>query len=905
MPKRSCLLVATVFLRAWGTVRCANDDNDNDNAHLCARATANLVSLDDVIDEYEASLESNTDGDTWTFGFPDPAFEAYEKACGRIEGDSSIWLQALDTAAFECDLPALGVEGRAVEFYGIGKCLAKTAACESTDPLDLVETVWKNAGMECRTPGESSRGGGSGSDEEHENGGDGGNSETISPGEEDQDSNGSNNNDSNDNKGQGFLGPDDGNDAQKSGSGPSITQMPFLTDDDIACLNATASFYKSRPGLQSAQATYDHSSVHEDRNDDLGGAMVIGYPGDNVAAMKAACQIGRGHWTEGPPLANLTCVVHGTETAALEVFNYGVCLAKVEECLSVDPVHFLQKDLAEGDGGMACWPDDDQTDGGGEGNDDNDDDNKDGGASAEGGGNSDYGPELSDDDRLCMEDTESMNQKFPELQGAGIAYAESMDSDMTDVEHMMIGFTEEAVDAFDKVCTKSQIDGHFALIAEEDFACDAMGVSGELFLLNLAGCLANTVECRAMDPLVLTESVFKSMGLKCRAKTDAEKEQGNDNDKQQELNDNADNDNADNDNADNDSTDNDNADNDNAGNDSAGNDSTDNDSTDNDNADNDSTGNDNTGNSGTDNNDTNSDTDDKNNKDSENETDNDEDTGSNKDSGNKDGGNGNSNASSSSRPGNPDDESLAKALGLDKSDLACMANSTGFIDRSETLQGAEKEYQAMAQLSPSIHQPKKVGYPAEASEEMERVCKAEGGAWFIVPRGDVTCESKGCIHVYNFGNCVADTDSCAYMDPMVLVRVFFKEVLGLNCQAGCDDQEHNDVYNKNYDQKPSGTAKPPAASPKPQTRAPHATPSGSGNLFHGASQAQTQAQTSASGTSMITAAFAVCAVLGLIGFGAVYHKKWSGRSGRQQLRQGDIEMMGNDNEHDLWFRPIS
>jgi hypothetical protein len=37
------------------------------------------------------------------------------------------------------------------------------------------------------------------------------------------------------------------------------------------------------------------------------------------------------------------------------------------------------------------------------------------------------------------------------------------------------------------------------------------------------------------------------------------------------------------------------------------------------------------------------------------------------------------------------------------------------------------------------------------------------------------------INVYNFGNCIAKTDNCESMDPMVLVEAFFWEVLHFKC----------------------------------------------------------------------------------------------------------------------------
>lgn len=58
---------------------------------------------------------------------------------------------------------------------------------------------------------------------------------------------------------------------------------------------------------------------------------------------------------------------------------------------------------------------------------------------------------------------------------------------------------------------------------------------------------------------------------------------------------------------------------------------------------------------------------------------------------------------------------------------------------------------------------------------------------------DVTCVINGrerCLNVYNFGNCLPTNDDCRKIDPMVLVKGFFLEVLNFTCRAKCD--KHKD-----------------------------------------------------------------------------------------------------------------
>eukprot|EP00536_Pseudo-nitzschia_multiseries_P002189 jgi/Psemu1/301274/fgenesh1_kg.29_\ len=205
-----------------------------------------------------------------------------------------------------------------------------------------------------------------------------------------------------------------------------------------------------------------------------------------------------------------------------------------------------------------------------------------------------------------------------------------------------------------------------------------------------------------------------------------------------------------------------------------------------------------------------------------------------------------------------------------------MSNSTAFIEGSEVLLGASKEYEKSVQMT----DPTRLGYSKEAASKMEAICTNQGGLWSMVQSQDVTCTIHGrdrCIHVYNFGNCIASDDHCQTMDPMVLVRGFFLEVLGFDCRAECHDHKEGHA---------------PTAAPHFQSPTSHNT---NNNHFSPPTTSQSQSQgfgaassqNSNATTSYTTAAVLLCLVTGL-GFFGFYRYRASHR--REKIPEGDMEM---------------
>lgn len=126
-----------------------------------------------------------------------------------------------------------------------------------------------------------------------------------------------------------------------------------------------------------------------------------------------------------------------------------------------------------------------------------------------------------------------------------------------------------------------------------------------------------------------------------------------------------------------------------------------------------------------------------------------------------------------------DDEDKTNGSGL-----RCMENSALFIDNSVSLSNATMEYQKSVIMT----NPTKLGYPRKKFIEMGDVCEDESGLFLSFDSKNVTCTINGrkrCLEVYNWGNCVANTEDCKNLDPIVLVKGFFAEVLHFQCDGGC------------------------------------------------------------------------------------------------------------------------
>jgi hypothetical protein len=224
---------------------------------------------------------------------------------------------------------------------------------------------------------------------------------------------------------------------------------------------------------------------------------------------------------------------------------------------------------------------------------------------------------------------------------------------------------------------------------------------------------------------------------------------------------------------------------------------------------------------------------------------------------------GDSTSSSTEHDDSDSKESNEDDLDLDLTDaeLACMADSTDFIESSVTLKNATLVYQKSVDMS----DPTKLGYPAASASEMEQVCEEEGGLWSFTENDHVTCLIKGrdrCINVYNFGNCIASSSNCQNIDPFVMVKGFFGEVLHFSCRPTCDQH----------------------------TKAPHKSspvdhPSSKDNF--GAQQSNNSSSIGDKFSSFMTAAVVLCVIAAVALFGFF---RYRAKSGRERMARPTYEM---------------
>ncbi|MGK3753967.1 MAG: hypothetical protein ACI8RD_006275 [Bacillariaceae sp.] len=860
----------------------------------CEKATISLMESNESLMEskktYSDSMESSmtneetetsstsSGGSDWSFGFSNDNVETYRTAClndndndnDNGNNDNTIWTEMQSSSTgegeeyFICDLPQMKVSGKSVELYGIGECFANTTECRAITPIVLAERLWKKVGLDCHTTSSNDNDSSDSSDSSNistsnDSSASASSTSTTRSEEDGTDEDGSvpttsnttfttvedegkeadedietegngddeKENDNEDEGGTDITENNDGdnqseNDNENNSSeepsnnedeGDGEEEYAFMTVEDTTCLNTTSTFVQSLPGLISASETYESTQIMN--MDEDTGSSSLGYPKDATYAMKSACEIKKGYWSfiENK---NFTCVIMGMETMSLNVYNYGSCLANIDECKFMDISHILESVWAEMN--LACWEDDEEDDNNDEGDNNNDsdsdnnndsdsdnnndsdsdndgdsdsdndsDNNNDGGnnsdandndgddndgdnSSTEGedkdnNNNNDNGDNkwddlgLSESDEKCMDDTRTMNDEYPDVEKAIKEFGKTMNVDMDDVKDMKLGFEDEDVNKLKSVC--SYADGYFTLVREDEFDCDMMSLKADLKVSNIANCIADTEECKNMNPLLLLEKVFKSMGIKCtETKTQSE---GDENNESQDDNQN----------------------------------------------------------------------------DNSNTTKSDEEDGPDD---------------------NDDDKALVEALGLTESEVTCMHNSSGFIDSSDVLSNATMNYQKSVIMT----DPTKLGYPKSSFLEMENVCKDENGIWSSIKSEDVTCVINGrerCLNVYNFGNCLSVNDDCRNMDPMVLVKGFFLEVLKFPCRAKCD--KHKD----------SGHS----SSSSPQ----HNTPGVSSS-----SKDSTSSDDNGS-SSYITATVVLCVVIAL-GFFGYYRIRRS--SGRERIPRRAYEM---------------
>jgi hypothetical protein len=753
---------------------------------MCLQATNDLLNtsddLKDAVDTFNSMMESNVqevlgddnNNDDLHIGFSQDAVTAYLEACYVTPG--GYW-SYVETANFNCHELSSDVKNNVpLTVYGMGNCLADTTDCKQLDPNTLMESIWKNVGLDCQ-PAEAGDGTTTTTTEEEE--------PVAAAAEEEEETTPTGTNTTMDETESNPPPPEETGDTPEEelggeGDNGGGEQNPFLSAADAQCMGATETFAGELPELQSAANHYQQAVQMDGMDGDpsASNGMRMGYSDDAVAAMRAACDAAGGYWNVIES-EQFTCTMNGfdAEQQSLDVYNYGSCLADTDECQNMDIAHLLESvwDVM----GMNCWgsnddegnnvppsttendPEDSTTTGGG-------DDEQPPTEDSNSGGGNDLGLDdlsLSDNDKKCMQATQAMAESNPDVSVASTVFGESMVIDLKDVQNMTLSFPDESVDGLKSVCFSN--GGYFSLVSQQEFLCDMMGRENSLTVSNVANCFADTDECKDMNPLRLMESVFTAMKLNCREKSeDDEDTSGSHSDEQ---------------------------------------------------------------------------------------------TGSGA-AGHSDGGN------------SPGQSTEADVLGLSELEVGCMNDSDGFITSTEHLSDAAQEYAKHVQMN----DPTRLGFPAEAAADMEGVCKDNGGIWSSITSEDVTCMIQGRerrINVYNFGNCIAKTDNCESMDPMVLVKAFFWEVLHFQCWP------HGEMG-------PSGTTTTPNIPPSNQD------PEGQTTGFS-SSHSSTNPTNDDGLPGYATAVIVLCAIVA-IGFFAFY--KMRGSNGRDRsYEMTDVSDLRFDN----------
>jgi hypothetical protein len=156
---------------------------------------------------------------------------------------------------------------------------------------------------------------------------------------------------------------------------------------------------------------------------------------------------------------------------------------------------------------------------------------------------------------------------------------------------------------------------------------------------------------------------------------------------------------------------------------------------------------------------------------------------------------------------------------------------------------------------------------------MMAVCEEEGGYWSVTVSDEITCDMNGRmrrISVFNFGNCVAPTDECKAMDPIVLVKGFFWEVMKFRCWKS----DENGVESHT-----TGPSEAPQTGGEggTQTEGSHHNTSGGEMPTLGAEQSSsaTYPQSSNDDLPPVVPAVIALAALVLVGLGVFYWRRQS------------------------------
>merc|ERR1711862_728392 len=126
---------------------------------------------------------------------------------------------------------------------------------------------------------------------------------------------------------------------------------------------------------------------------------------------------------------------------------------------------------------------------------------------------------LSESDKKCLDDTEDLSIKNPELEQVKYKLMMSLELKLEGLTSMSLGFPKESANALQAVCESSTIGGIFTLTEEEEFDCDMLGNKLNVKMTNVVTCTANTDECQNMNKVLLLEDLWSSQGMKCNEKT--------------------------------------------------------------------------------------------------------------------------------------------------------------------------------------------------------------------------------------------------------------------------------------------------------------------------------------------------------------------------------------------------
>jgi len=508
----------------------------------------------------------------------------------------------------------------------------------------------------------------------------------------------------------------------------SSERLPFLTDADVACMDSTSDFVNKYAGLKSALATYDDSKVSKKEES---GVEVIGYPMEAASTMKSACELKKGYWSFVRSM-NFTCVIEGMETIPVHVHHFGECLANIDDCLQMDTTSLVKSELH--DMGYNCWE-----------NEEHDGESTyassgDGSADTVSGEGNESGENIEGDSDTIESDTENEAQEGENLDSDGDDQNEQSNansngadgSGTSDVAELM-GLSES-----DQKCMGDTLGltmKHSTLqSATEEFE-QSLDVDTNSLTDMRMGYPDESVE--KLKSICTDSSIGGYFAIIEHEELDCEMMSVDVKITFTNLADCL--------------------------------------------------------------------------------ADTPECKNMNimmmmedlfqsmgvkcQDKGDADGNGANSSTTSTTKPhakpnandsgqgkennGTGGGGSKSKDLDLTESDVACMTKSTNFVDSSDNLANATMAYEKAVIMNDRT----KLGFNKSSASEMEKVCAEESGIWSFIESQDVTCVIQGhdrCINVYNFGNCIANNTDCQSMDPMVLVKTFFLDVLRFSCHAGCD-----------------------------------------------------------------------------------------------------------------------